>query len=110
MFARTPELLVGWTTTETAAQARQLAEALIAEGLAVCVQIDGPIHSHYQWEGKNGWSEEHRIWVKLLPDKQIDIEGYLHTRHPYQVPQWVVVPAHAVGGKYLSWARATRTN
>lgn len=109
-MSTSPALYVGWTTTETADQARALAEALVARQLAVCIQVEGPMQSHYSWEGSAEWATEYRLWVKFLPQTANAIERFLNEHHPYQVPQWIYVAATDVGGKYLSWATQTRTN
>ncbi|HEY0967691.1 MAG TPA: divalent-cation tolerance protein CutA [Opitutaceae bacterium] len=103
-------MLIGWTTVETALQAEELAAGLVAARLAACVQIEGPVISHYRWEGRPQRATEFRLTVKFLPDRQLELEAWLYTRHPYQTPEWVVVQAEYVAEKYLSWARANSTS
>lgn len=86
-----------------------LAAGLVAERLAACVQIDGPIRSHYRWEGRSEVAEEFRLTVKFLPLRQLELEAWLMARHPYQTPQWLVVSAAHVAEKYLSWVQANST-
>ena len=45
-------LNIAWTTVETKEVAQQLARQWVECGVAVCVQIEGPIESVYRWEGK----------------------------------------------------------
>lgn len=99
---------VAWTTVATAREAEELARALVAGGLAVCVQVEGPVRSHYVWEGKVESAEEHRLTLKCLDEQLPALEAAVLARHPYSVPQWVVVDASRVGEKYLSWARSGR--
>lgn len=95
-----------WTTVGNRADADRLAEAVIADQLAVCVQIDGPIRSHYRWSGQVESSEEWRLWLKCLPQSLPALEQFVLSCHPYDTPQWIVVSAEQVGEKYLSWAKA----
>jgi periplasmic divalent cation tolerance protein len=97
-------MLIAWTTVATAEEADRLAAAAIERGLAVCVQIDGPVTSHYRWEGKAERAREHRLMFKFLPGQQQALEAWLHAAHPYATPEWVVVRTEHVGEKYLSWA------
>ncbi len=99
-------MLLAWTTVASAADADLLAAGAIASGHAVCVQIDGPVTSHYRWQGAPERAAEIRLTFKFLPDRQAALEQWLHAVHPYAVPEWVVVRAEHVGEKYLSWARA----
>jgi periplasmic divalent cation tolerance protein len=102
-------MLIGWTTVETREQAETLAAGLVADRLAACVQIDGPIRSHYRWEGQSEVTEEFRLTVKFLQLRQLELEAWLMARHPYQTPQWLVVSATHVAEKYLSWVQANST-
>ncbi|MFZ9745194.1 MAG: divalent-cation tolerance protein CutA [Opitutaceae bacterium] len=99
---------IAWTTVATASEAEQMACALVAAGLAVCVQIEGPLRSHYRWEGKVETSAEHRLTLKCLDENLPALEAAVLARHPYAVPEWIVVDATRVGEKYLSWARSGR--
>lgn len=99
-------MLIAWTTVATAKDAEQIAEEVIARNLAVCVQIDGPITSHYRWEGRDARDQEYRLTFKLLEPHARMLEEQVLAMHTYDTPQWIVVKAEHVGEKFLSWARA----
>lgn len=99
-------MLLAWTTVANRADAERLAHDAIQRNLAVCVQIDGPIVSHYRWRGQVERAEEIRLCFKLLEAHAPALEQHIIEHHPYDTPEWVVVPAAHVGEKYLSWARA----
>ncbi len=103
-------MLIGWTTTETAAQAQALADGLIEQHLAACVQIEGPLTSVYRWEGKVEHATEFRLAIKFMGNRHLEVETYLHNHHPYATPQWIVVRAEHVSEKYLSWAQANSSS
>ncbi len=103
-------MLIGWTTTETKDQAVQLARGLIEAGLAACVQVEGPLDSIYRWESRMEQSQEFRLTVKFMAARQMALEAWLLSRHPYETPEWVVVRAEHVAEKYLSWAQASSTS
>jgi len=103
------KLLLAWTTVATPEDATRLARGAVEAGLAACVQIDGPVMSHYRWKGRVEAAAEHRLMFKLLPEHAAALEDWVRARHPYAVPEWVVVRAGHVSEKYLSWARSTST-
>lgn len=103
-------MFVAWTTVPTKEIADSLASAAVEARLAVCVQVEGPLASHYMWEGVQEKSEEYRLTFKVLAEQLQPLETWLHARHPYSTPQWIVVKAEHVAEKYLSWARSNRSN
>jgi periplasmic divalent cation tolerance protein len=103
-------LLVGWTTVATHDDANRLARGLVEARLAACVQVDGPIFSHYIWENRSETTEEFRLAVKFIPARAGAVEAWLFANHPYETPEWIVVRAEYVAEKYLSWARANSTS
>lgn len=110
MLSPAPALLLAWTTVGSREAAETLAHDAITKNLAACVQIDGPIVSHYRWENQLERSEEFRLCFKFLPAQLASLEILIRDRHPYDTPEWIVVPAISVGEKYLSWARANSSN
>lgn len=99
-------MFIAWTTVANRADADRLAATAIARNLAICVQIDGPITSHYRWQGQDERSEEFRLAFKCMPSHLAPLEEHVLATHPYETPEWVVVHAERVGEKYLSWAKA----
>lgn len=102
-------MYVAWTTVAGIPDAEALAASIMQTRLAACVQIDGPIVSHYRWEGHLEQSEEYRLTVKCLAGKLDELERHVLSHHPYDVPEWLVVRAERVGEKYLSWAKTNST-
>lgn len=102
-------MLIAWTTVATRADADRIAADAIAQNLAVCVQIDGPVTSHYRWEGRDAREEEYRLLFKVLPSHVSALERYVLAKHPYDTPEWIVLEAQRGGEKYLSWAKANST-
>jgi periplasmic divalent cation tolerance protein len=103
-------MYVAWTTVAQKSQAEALAASVVSQGLAACVQIEGPIVSFYRWNGQLERSEEYRLSLKCTADQLAGLERWVFAHHPYETPEWIVVRAEHVGEKYLSWAKATSTN
>ena len=102
-------MLLAFTTVATEADARRLADAAVAAHLAVCVQIEAPIHSVYHWQGRVEHALEFRLTFKCLPARLAALEKHVLAQHPYDTPEWFVIRAERVGEKYLSWAGADST-
>ena len=99
-------LLIGWTTVASRDDASRLAGGLVETRLAACVQIDGPITSHYIWGNRAEAAQEYRLTVKFIPARAAAVEAWVLAHHPYDTPEWIVVRAERVAEKYLSWARS----
>lgn len=102
-------MLLAWTTVASQADADRIAADVIARNLAVCVQIDAPVVSHYRWHGQDMREQEIRLCFKALPTHAAALEERVLAIHPYDTPEWLVVEAARVGEKYLSWAEANST-
>ncbi|MBT5167138.1 MAG: divalent-cation tolerance protein CutA [Opitutales bacterium] len=101
----TANLFVCWTTVESEDDARSIANALIDERIAACVQIDGPIESIYNWEGKRCSSTEYRLSIKVLEDQLEATRKRVQNLHSYDTPQWIEVEVAKVKEKYLIWVQ-----
>ncbi|QYY35994.1 divalent-cation tolerance protein CutA [Ruficoccus sp. ZRK36] len=98
------QLMIGWTTAPNDVDARRLAEGLTRERLAACVQVEGPIMSHYHWEGRDEMQPEFRLAIKFPEERGQDLVEWLHENHPYQVFQWVALPVPVSTPEYIQWA------
>jgi periplasmic divalent cation tolerance protein len=91
------------TTVSSAEQARGLAQAIMCQGLAACVQVEAVV-SHYRWEGALREEGEHRLVCKTLPAAVPALLGLLRAQHPYDLPELVVQPLRATA-EYADWVR-----
>lgn len=98
-------LCIAQTTVGTREDARQLAEFLVKDGFAACVQIDGPIESVYQWQGALQLDREWRLNIKTTATRLAQLREALLARHPYETPEWVSWQADEVNDAYLQWAK-----
>jgi len=97
-------MLIAWTTVADRETADRLASETVSRALAICVQVEGPVTSHYRWNGVQEKTEEFRLMFKVLPERLPPLEAWIHAHHPYETPEWIVVRSEQVGEKYLSWA------
>ena len=90
------------TTTPAREEAARIANLLIDEKLAACVQLM-PIESFYVWQGKTQNEAEFLLLVKTrasLFDRAI---ARIKQVHSYTVPEIVALPFAAGFAGYLNW-------
>jgi periplasmic divalent cation tolerance protein len=96
------EVVLVLSTFSDLATAETCAKHLVEHSNAACVQIDGPIRSVYQWKGDIQTDEEFRLLVKTSPESLNECVTALKEHHPYELPEIVVLHAHA-SAAYASW-------
>ena len=99
---------IAWTTLPSREEADPHSAAAVAAGRAACAQVEGPLRSHYTWEGRVQAEDEYRLTFKFAAAKARDLETWVHTRHPYAVPQWLVVQADHASPGYRAWVLGIR--
>jgi periplasmic divalent cation tolerance protein len=91
------------TTVDDPELARELAAALVDEGLAACVQILGPVESHYRWQGRREVAREWLLVAKTDQRRYPRLAEAIGRRHPYEVPEVVAVPLVEMADGYRAW-------
>ncbi|MDI7275125.1 MAG: divalent-cation tolerance protein CutA [Anaerolineae bacterium] len=87
-------------------EALRLAQALVGERLAACVNIVGPIRSIYRWQGKIEDAAEHLLFAKTREDLVARLAERVKEIHSYQVPEVLSVPVEYGWPPYLAWVEA----
>lgn len=100
-------MLIVLTTVSTSTEAETLAEKIVTQKLAACVQILPPMTSVYVWEEKLQKESEHLLLIKTLPEKYDEVEAFIIANHTYEVPEIVAINADKVSDPYLNWLNAT---
>ncbi|HVC12735.1 MAG TPA: divalent-cation tolerance protein CutA [Burkholderiales bacterium] len=91
------------------AAAERLAEALIAQRVAACVNILAPCRSVYRWREGVQHDEEHPMLIKTSAERYPALEAAIRAGHPYELPEIVAVPVERGLPAYLDWvAQETR--
>jgi periplasmic divalent cation tolerance protein len=91
------------TTTETKEQAESIAQYLVEQNLAACVQITGPITSIYRWKGKVENAQEWLCLIKTRDELFEKVEAAIKKLHPYETPEIIAVPVVKGSKEYLNW-------
>lgn len=97
------------TTVKTKEKADMIAETLLAERAAGCVQILGPIKSSYWWKGRIEHAKEWICFIKAKASDYGRIESSIKRMHDYDIPEIIALPILRGNPDYLDWIRrATR--
>jgi periplasmic divalent cation tolerance protein len=82
-----------------------LAEALVGETLAACVNLVGPIRSIYRWQGEVCRDDEYLLLIKTTADRYDALETRVRALHPYDNPEVVALPLARGADAYVEWVR-----
>ena len=97
------ELAMVITTVASAQDAESLAKALVDQSWAACVQIDGPITSHYRWAGKVEKTSEFRLLIKTSQAAWPKLHERLARLHPYEEPEIIKFAIDDASDGYRNW-------
>jgi periplasmic divalent cation tolerance protein len=86
--------------------ARALAKAALSARLIACANLVPKIESHYRWQGKIESSAEVLLVLKTQKSKLAALEKLVLAKHPYDTPEFLVLPVSAGNKKYLDWLAA----
>ena len=83
--------------------ARSLAEALVGEQLAACVNILPGMVSVYSWQGAMESSPESLLLIKTERQAYPRLEARLRELHPYVLPEIIALDIERGLPDYLKW-------
>ncbi len=106
---RADQVLLVWTNLPDAASAQTLANALVEEHAAACVNVLAGCSSVYRWQGKVETAHEVPLLIKTTRAAYARLEKIVRAHHPYELPEIIAVPVEAGLPAYLQWV-AQETN
>jgi periplasmic divalent cation tolerance protein len=89
--------------------ARALSKAALSARLVACANLIPKIESHYRWQGKLESSAEVLILFKTTKAKLNALEKLIVANHPYDTPEFLVLPIIAGNKRYLDWVSESLT-
>lgn len=105
----TASTLIVHCTCPDAASADVLAQALVSERLAACVNVLPGVRSTYRWQGAVEHGDEVLLLIKTTHDRLDALTARVRALHPNELPE--VLAVEAIGGlaPYFDWvAEQTR--
>jgi periplasmic divalent cation tolerance protein len=100
------EAIVVFITAANSAEAAKLADMLVGQRLAACVQILPGIESVYRWQGKIERQKEILLIAKTAKARFAELETAVRAIHSYETPEIVALPLSAGSFPYLEWLYA----
>ncbi len=94
------------TTAPDREVAEKLAEGILGNRLAACVQM-AEIRSFYIWEGKLQKEGEVALYIKTTEACYGNLEAHIKEHHPYDVPEIIKLPITGGLAGYLDWIDLT---
>lgn len=86
------------------AEAERLADMLVTQKLAACVQY-APLRSTYVWQGKVETADEVGLTIKTLRHKLPALAAAVRAAHSYEVPELIATRIEWASAEYEQWLR-----
>ena len=84
-------------------EAESIAESLVEQGLAACVNLVPGLTSIYRWQGSTERADEVLLIIKTTAQRLPALEAALRSLHSYEVPELLVLAPEGGGDDYLAW-------
>jgi len=95
--------IVVFITAETPGQCRDIADALVGEKLAACVNLVPNVQSKFRWQGKIDSANESLLIVKTREALLDKVIATVKSLHSYKVPEIIAMPIVGGNSDYLDW-------
>lgn len=95
------------TTCPDQHSADKLAQALVEQKLAACVQQIPGIRSFYRWKGNIEVDNEVLLHIKTRASWFEEVVASITALHPYELPEIIALPLQAASEPYLKWLDET---
>lgn len=100
----TPLLVI--TNCPDVACAEAIADQLLAQRLAACINLLPPVRAIYRWQGKIQRASEVPLLIKTTAGRYPAVAAAIGARHPYEVPEIIALPITHGLPAYLDWLAA----
>jgi len=90
------------TTTDDKTKAQEIANALITQKIAACVQID-TIQSTYTREKQLQNTTEYRLSIKTKETLYDEVAVMIRTLHNYETPEIIATIIKYISEDYAQW-------
>ncbi|MGD8903848.1 MAG: divalent-cation tolerance protein CutA [Anaerolineae bacterium] len=97
------ERLVVLITAGSQEEADRIANTLVAEMLAACVNVLPGVTSVYRWEGEVQRDQEWLLVTKTTREVLDDLVRRVQAIHSYDLPEIIALPVVGGSQDYLRW-------
>jgi periplasmic divalent cation tolerance protein len=94
---------ITFVTCGSAEEAEKIAESLVRDGLAACVNLVPGVTSVYTWDGKLCRESEVLLVIKSTVAARHRMADRVRALHSYSVPEIVTFPIASGNPAYLKW-------
>jgi len=98
-----PRVCLMVTTVDSPEAAQGIADGLVADRLAACVNILPGITSVYRWQGTVAAADEWLLLIKTTLERRAACLAAIDDLHPYDVPEVIALDVAAGLPAYLAW-------
>jgi len=98
------------TTVPSSDVGEQIGRALVEAGLAACVNVFPQMVSLYRWKDTLQRDEECQVVIKTIRGRVDQVQARVSALHPYDLPEFLVVPVEGGDPAYLAWVTAESSN
>jgi periplasmic divalent cation tolerance protein len=95
--------LIIFVTAPNEDDARRIAEALVNERLAACVNIISGVESIYHWQGQIERDRELLLIIKSITGRYTELEQRVKELHSYTTPEVIAFKIERGAASYLDW-------
>ncbi len=102
----TETVLLAFCTCPNEVVAEAIADTLVGEKLAACVNLLPGIRSIYAWQGEIQRDAEVMLLIKTSTARFVALTHRLPELHPYDLPEIIAIPVSHGLPPYLEWVLA----
>jgi periplasmic divalent cation tolerance protein len=96
---------VVFMTASSHSEAENIAENLVSDKLAACVNVLPGVKSFYWWEDKLCKDDELLLIAKIKTSLFKELEKAVKELHSYDVPEIILLPIEDGANTYLDWIK-----
>ena len=97
------DYVVVLTTLPLDADGAAFGRSIVEERLAACVNLLPAMESVYRWEGRVEHETERQVVIKTSRERVVALWDRVRELHPYEVPEFIVLPIIDGNEAYLRW-------
>jgi len=99
--------IVIFITVPNKKEAKRIAQQLIGNRLAACVNVVENIYSYFWWQAKIDTAKEALLIIKTRKTLVNKLIKKVKLLHSYKVPEIIALPIISGNKQYLEWVNAS---